>query len=125
AATMLISPAWGGLFVIVQFAAYLVFIRVVTGAAESPGDPATLERFERWTELLTLFLTGHVAVFVFAVWQVRPQLLLECLLLIVGNMVLGGLQVHMSWRGFLLATLPPSAVLIPMMSAVSHGDPGV
>ncbi|MGC1303118.1 MAG: ATP-binding protein [Caulobacteraceae bacterium] len=125
AATLLISPAWGGLFVIVQFAAYLVFIRVVAGASESPGDPATLERFERWTELLTLFLTGHVAVFVFAVWQVRPQLLLECLLLIVGNMVLGGLQVHMSWRGFLLATLPPSAVLIPMMAELSHNDPGV
>ena len=125
AAVLLLSPLWGGLFIAIQFVIYLVFIRVVAKAAETPGEARTLVWFRRWTEVLTILLTGHVAVFVYAVWRFEPHLLLECLLLIVGNMVLGGLQVHMSWRGFLLATAPPSIVLLPMMASLSHNDPGV
>jgi len=125
ATAVLLSPVWGGLFVAIQFAAYLVFIRVVAEAGKAVDDPSALGRLRGWTEVLTIVLTGHVAAFVYIVWQVHPRLLLECLLLIVGNMVLGGLQVHMRWRGFLLATVPPSIVLVPMMVSLSHGDPGV
>jgi two-component system, sensor histidine kinase len=125
AAVLLLSPVWGAGFVLVQFAAYLMFIHVVTEAAKRPGDPRTLAWFQGWTELLTIVLTGHVAVFTFAIWQLHPDLLLECLLLVVGNMVLGGLQVHMSWRGFLLATAPPSIVLLPMLASLSHNGVAV
>jgi signal transduction histidine kinase len=66
-----------------------------------------------------------VAVFVWLAWRAEPHLILECLLLLVGNMVLGGLQAHLSWRSFLLATLPPSLVLCPMMWTLSGKDPAV
>ncbi len=125
ATVLLLSPIWGAGFVLVQFAAYLMFIRVVAEAAKRPGEPKTLRGFQGWTELLTIILTGHVAVFTFAIWRLHPDLLLECLLLVVGNMVLGGLQVHMSWRGFLLATAPPSIVLLPMMASLSHNSVAV
>jgi len=121
----LLTPAWGVMFLLIQFAAYAVFLMVVKQADRCAGQPGALRRVRAWTELLTLILTGHAAVFVWLAWRAEPHLILECLLLLVGNMVLGGLQVHLSWRGFLLATVPPSLVLCPMMWALSGRDPTV
>lgn len=124
-ATVLLTPAWGLWFLVIQFAAYAVFFKVVGQADRNAGRPRALPRLRIWTEVLTLILTGHVALFVFLAWRAEPHLILECLLLLIGNMVLGGLQVHVSWRGFLLATLLPSFVLLPMMWALSDRDVAV
>lgn len=124
-AAILLTPAWGASFLVVQFGAYAVFFKVVGDADRSAGQPGALQRLRRWTEVLTLVLTGHVAVFVFLAWRTEPHLVLECLLLLIGNMVLGGLQVHVSLRGFLLATIPPSLVLLPMMWTLSGANVAV
>ena len=124
-AVILLGPAWGASFLLIQFAAYAVFIRVVNQADRRAGRPGALRRLCAWTEVLTIVLTGHVAVFVWLIWRAEPRFALELLLLLIGNMVLGGLQVHASWRGFLLATLPPSLVLFPMMWTLSGRDPAV
>jgi signal transduction histidine kinase len=124
-AAILLTPAWGVTFLLIQFAAYAVFMTVVKEADRDAGQPGALRRLRAWTELLTIILTGHVAVFIWLAWRAEPNLILECLLLLVGNMVLGGLQAHLGWRGFLFATLPPSLVLCPMMWALSGRDPAV
>lgn len=123
AAAILLGPVWGGQFVLIQFAAYAGFLAAVRQADRDAGRPGALQRLRARTELLTIILTGHVAVFVWLAWRAEPHLILECLLLLIGNMVLGGLQAHVSWRGFLLATVPPSLVLYPMMWTLSRGDP--
>ena len=125
AAAVLLGPVWAGSFVLIQFAAYAAFMAAVEQADRRAGQSETLQRFGARTEILTIILTGHVAVFVWLAWRAEPHLILESFLLLVGNMVLGGLQAHVSWRGFLLATLPPSLVLYPMMWALSRGDPAV
>ncbi|WP_396593662.1 hybrid sensor histidine kinase/response regulator [Brevundimonas sp. R86498] len=105
------GPVWAAGFGVVQLALYSVLWTVVSRARTAPDRPAAGLTLKRSTELITFLLASHNAVFVFAAWQTDVIRLPPLLLLLVGNLVVGALQVHMSRLSFAVAVIPPSLLI--------------
>jgi signal transduction histidine kinase/ActR/RegA family two-component response regulator len=125
AAWLLIAPAWGLHFAIVQFGLYAIYVRVVEDARRRAAEPKTLGRLGRWTEILSLLLASHVAAYVAAAWLTRPDLWGPCLLLLIGNLMVGALQVHVTKLGFAAAVTPPSITLVGLTLRQAPHDTGL
>lgn len=117
------GPVWAAGFGVVQLALYTVLWTVVSRARTDPERPAAGLTLKRATEIITFLLATHNAVFVLLAWQLEAIRLPPLLLLIVGNLMVGALQVHMSRLSFTAAAVPPSIViaLIAWQEASSDG----
>ncbi|MDP3405383.1 MAG: ATP-binding protein [Brevundimonas sp.] len=117
------GPVWAAGFGVIQLALYVVLWAVVTRARTAPDRPAAGLTLKRATEIITFLLATHNAVFVLLAWQLEAIRLPPLLLLIVGNLMVGALQVHMSRLSFTAAAVPPSIVigLMAWQEAASDG----
>ncbi|RYG18528.1 MAG: response regulator [Caulobacteraceae bacterium] len=103
--------AWAANFAFFQFGLYMLLWRVVQTARDHSEAPDAVWRLHRWTELITLALATHNALYVLVVWRIEPNYLKHLLLLLAGNLMVGALQVHASRKGFIAAVLPPSIAM--------------
>ena len=116
----LLGWTWGAGFAVAQLSLYALLWSRVEGARLHPETPHAFASLARWTEAITLGLALHTSVFVLALVAHDPHYQRPALLLIIGNLMVGALQVHISRRSFAAAVIPPSiafAVLVWRRSA--------
>lgn len=123
AAMVLMTPTWALGFAAVQFSLYGLLWRVVRQAQDHSEAPGAWARLKWRTEALTLAIAGHVAVFVILAWLAYPGLMPHLSLLIVGNLMVGALQVHVSRLSFAAAVVPPGLTVVAVMSRVGSANP--
>jgi len=114
--------AWAANFAFFQFGLYMLLWQVVQTARDHSEAPDAVWRLHRWTELITLALATHNALYVLVVWRIEPNYLKHLLLLLAGNLMVGALQVHASRKGFIAAVLPPSIAMSLITFAEASWD---
>ncbi|WP_420471059.1 ATP-binding protein [Brevundimonas sp. FT23042] len=124
-ALWLMSWGWAANFAICQSAVYWLLWRVVERARTRPDEPGAWARLKGRTEILTLALALHTALFVLAAWRAEPSLTPHLLMLIGGNLMVGALQVHVSRLSFAAAVIPPSLAIGLIAVVEAGGDPGL
>lgn len=119
--TLWLAPwPWAISFAIIQSVLYVLLWRVVERARLHPEDPGAWGRLKVSTESLTFALAMHAALFVLAAWKLEPELLPQSIMLIIGNLMVGALQVHVSRLSFAAAVVPPSIT----MGIITWGEYG-
>lgn len=120
--TLWLAPwPWAVSFAVIQSILYILLWRVVERARLNPEEDGAWRRLKRHTEGLTFCLATHCALFVLAAWRLEPELLPQFVMLIVGNLMVGALQVHVSRVSFAVAVVPPSVT----MGLIAWGEFGL
>jgi len=124
-ALWLLGWGWAVNFALFQFALYALLWREVRIVERHADAPLAHRRLSTSTELITLGLAGHNALFALAVWLEHPGLAPHIALLLAGNLTIGALQVHVSRLGFAAAVVPPSVALISMATTIAPDNLGL
>jgi len=114
-AAWLLDWTWGVNFAVCQLGLYALLWSQVRKALRHPEAPGAFEALKLWTEAVTLLLALHTAAFVLMIAAYQPQYQRHAVLLIIGNLMVGALQIHISRRSFAAAVIPASiafAVLV-------------
>ena len=121
AITLWLAPwPWAISFAVIQSLLYVMLWRAVERARLHPEEPGAWGRLKIVTESLTFCLAIHAALFVLAAWKLEPDLLPQSIMLIIGNLMVGALQVHVSRLSFAAAVVPPSVT----MGIITWGEYG-
>jgi signal transduction histidine kinase/ActR/RegA family two-component response regulator len=124
-ALWLVGPLWALNFAICQSGLYVVLWRLVQQARARPEAAGMWTRLRLGTEAVTLGLAVHNAVFSLAVWHAHPEVTRHIILLLLGNLMVGALQVHVSRRSFAAAAVPPSIAVLWMAAVLAPDNPGL
>ena len=124
-AVWLLGWSWGANFALCQLALYALLWREVQIVDRRADAPSAHRRLSTSTELITLGLATHNALFALAVWLEHPELAPHIALLLAGNLMVGALQVHVSRLGFAAAVAPPSVALISMVTNLAPDNTGL
>lgn len=113
-ALWLMPWTWAAGFAVCQLSLYGVLWLVVERARLRPDAPGAGVILTRSSELLTLLLALHTSLFVLAVAILQPDYAKQAVLLIIGNLMVGALQVHISRLSFAAAVTPPAVTFAYM-----------
>jgi signal transduction histidine kinase/ActR/RegA family two-component response regulator len=108
AALWLLDWTWALNFAVCQLGLYAVLWSQVDKALRHPDAPGAFRSLKRWTEGITLALALHTAAFVLMLVAYQPLYQRHAVLLIIGNLMVGALQIHISRLSFAVAVIPPS-----------------
>jgi len=121
-AIIVLGWGWAASFAIAQYGLYALLWRAVQDARLHPEAAGAGQRLGLWSEAVTLGLATHNALFSLAGWLADPAHLTYALLLLIGSLMVGALQVHVSRRSFAAAVLPPATALLFITFAEAPGD---
>ncbi|MFN3815777.1 response regulator [Brevundimonas sp.] len=121
-AVIVLGWGWAASFAIAQYGLYALLWRAVQDARLHPEAAGAGRRLGLWSEAVTLGLATHNALFSLAGWLAEPAHLTYALLLLIGSLMVGALQVHVSRRSFVAAVLPPATALLYITFAEAPGD---
>ncbi|MFN4295433.1 MAG: response regulator [Brevundimonas sp.] len=121
-AIIVLGWGWAASFAIAQYCLYALLWRAVQDARLHPEAAGAGRRLGLWSEAVTLGLATHNALFSVAGWLAEPAHLTYALLLLIGSLMVGALQVHVSRRSFAAAVLPPATALLFITFAEAPGD---
>lgn len=107
-AAWLLDWTWAANFAVCQLGLYAILWSRVRKALRHPEAPGAFEALKLWTEAVTLLLALHTAAFVLMIVAHQPHYQRHALLLIIGNLMVGALQIHISRRSFAAAVIPAS-----------------
>lgn len=124
-AVWLLGWSWGANFALCQLALYALLWREVQVVDSRADAPSAHRRLSTSTELITLGLATHNALFALAVWLEHPELAPHIALLLAGNLMVGALQVHVSRLGFAAAVVPPSVAMLSMVTTIAPDNIGL
>jgi signal transduction histidine kinase/ActR/RegA family two-component response regulator len=124
-AVWLLGWSWGANFALCQLALYALLWREVQIVERRADAPSAHRRLSTSTELITLGLATHNALFALAVWLEHPELAPHIALLLAGNLMVGALQVHVSRLGFAAAVVPPSVAMLSMVTTIAPDNTGL
>lgn len=124
-AVWLLGWSWGANFALFQLALYALLWREVQIVERRADAPSAHRRLSTSTELITLGLATHNALFALAVWLEHPELAPHIALLLAGNLMVGALQVHVSRLGFAAAVAPPSVAMLSMVTTLAPDNTGL
>lgn len=124
-AVWLLGWSWGANFALCQLALYALLWREVQVVDRRADAPSAHRRLSTSTELITLGLATHNALFALAVWLEHPELAPHIALLLAGNLMVGALQVHVSRLGFAAAVVPPSVAMLSMVTQIAPDNIGL
>lgn len=124
-AVWLLGWSWGANFALCQLALYALLWREVQVVDSRADVPSAHRRLSTSTELITLGLATHNALFALAVWLEHPELAPHIALLLAGNLMVGALQVHVSRLGFAAAVVPPSVAMLSMVTTIAPDNIGL
>lgn len=121
-AIIVLGWGWAASFAIAQYGLYALLWRAVQDARLHPEAAGAGQRLGLWSEAVTLGLATHNALFSLAGWLADPAHLTYALLLLIGSLMVGALQVHVSRRSFAAAVLPPATALLFITFAEAPGN---
>ena len=107
-ALWLLDWTWALNFAVFQLGLYAALWVRVDQALRHPEAPDAFLALKRWTEAVTLGLALHTAAFVLMLAATQPAYQRHAVLLIIGNLMVGALQVHISRLSFAFAVVPAS-----------------
>ena len=106
-AAWLLDWTWAFNFAVCQLSLYMLLWSRVEKARLSPEAAFAFQSLKRWTETVTMALALHTSGFILLLLAHEPLYLKHALLLIIGNLMVGALQVHISRISFAAAVVPP------------------
>lgn len=124
-AVWILDWTWAASFAVCQLGLYALLWSVVERARLHPETPGAFVALKRWTETVALTLALHTSGYILMLLTHHPQYLRHALLLIIGNLMVGALQVHISRRSFAAAVVPPIIAFAFIVWKRVHWDPAL
>ena len=118
-----VSPVIGAGYLIVHGALMALYIWSVEHAARSLDDPAATTRLNRQSVALSFLGAWPAVVLALYVNGLMPGLHAECVLLLIGLIILMGLQVHLNNLSLIASMAPPILGLVLVGWPQTPGSP--